>query len=81
MRAPSSMRYVPASSVSFPRGTSSDHATSQASHFTANGGTEDYVYGQNGAKSELACSNPSHTVAIYNADNHEYFTENHPAQS
>ena len=50
----------------------------QASHFTVNGGTQDYVYGQSGAKS-LAQSNPSE--AVFNADNHEYFAENNPAQS
>ncbi|KAM5544061.1 hypothetical protein V8D89_002247 [Ganoderma adspersum] len=50
----------------------------EASHFTVNGGTQDYVYGQSGAKS-LAQSNPSE--AVFNADNHEYFAENNPAQS
>ncbi|KAJ8462294.1 hypothetical protein ONZ51_g10989 [Trametes cubensis] len=50
----------------------------ESSHFTRNGGTQDYVYGQSAAKS-LAKSNPSE--AIMNADNHEYFAENNPAQS
>jgi peptidyl-Lys metalloendopeptidase len=50
----------------------------ESSHFTANGGTQDYVYGQTGAKN-LAKSNPSQ--AIMNADSHEYFAENTPAQS
>ncbi|KAI0681659.1 lysine-specific metallo-endopeptidase, partial [Cerioporus squamosus] len=50
----------------------------ESSHFTKNGGTQDYVYGQSSAKS-LAKSNPSE--AIFNADNHEYFAENNPAQS
>ncbi|KAG6873177.1 hypothetical protein C0995_001787 [Termitomyces sp. Mi166 len=50
----------------------------ESSHFTVNGGTEDYVYGQSGAKS-LAISNSAE--AIFNADNHEYFAENNPAQS
>ncbi|KAG8748284.1 hypothetical protein FRC10_007674 [Ceratobasidium sp. 414] len=50
----------------------------EQSHFTVNGGTQDYVYGQSAAKS-LASSNPSE--AIMNADNHEYFAENNPAQS
>ncbi|KAH9944017.1 peptidyl-Lys metalloendopeptidase [Epithele typhae] len=50
----------------------------EASHFTANGGTDDYVYGQSSAKS-LASSNPDH--AVFNADNHEYFAENNPSQS
>ncbi|CAE6506031.1 unnamed protein product [Rhizoctonia solani] len=48
------------------------------SHFTVNGGTQDYVYGQSGAKS-LAKSNPAQ--AILNADNHEYFAENNPSLS
>ncbi|KAG8765735.1 hypothetical protein FRC12_007345 [Ceratobasidium sp. 428] len=39
------------------------------SHFTVNGGTDDHVYGQSGAKS-LAKSNPDQ--AIDNADSHEY---------
>ena len=50
----------------------------ESSHFTDNGGTEDYVYGQSSAKS-LASSDPDE--AVYNADNHEYFAENNPAQS
>ncbi|KAF9449833.1 peptidyl-Lys metalloendopeptidase [Macrolepiota fuliginosa MF-IS2] len=50
----------------------------ETSHFTANGGTEDYVYGQSSAKS-LAISNPDE--AVFNADNHEYFAENNPSQS
>ena len=47
----------------------------EMSHFTAVAGTDDYVYGQAGAKS-LAISDPS--KAIMNADNHEYFAENNP---
>jgi len=50
----------------------------ECSHFTINGGTQDYVYGQDDAKA-LAISNPAE--AIFNADNHEYFAENNPAQS
>ncbi|KAF8609943.1 deuterolysin M35 metalloprotease [Ceratobasidium sp. AG-I] len=50
----------------------------EQSHFTVNGGTQDIVYGQSGAKS-LAISNPAQ--AITNADSHEYFAENTPAQS
>lgn len=50
----------------------------ESSHFTTNGGTDDYVYGQSAAKS-LASSNPDQ--AVFNADNHEYFAENTPAQS
>ncbi|KAF9446109.1 deuterolysin M35 metalloprotease [Macrolepiota fuliginosa MF-IS2] len=48
----------------------------ESSHFTKNGGSQDYVYGQTAAKS-LAVSNPSH--AVMNADSHEYFTENTPS--
>ncbi|TFK41948.1 deuterolysin M35 metalloprotease [Crucibulum laeve] len=48
----------------------------ESSHFTANGGTDDYAYGQTAAKS-LATSNPAR--AILNADSHEYFTENNPS--
>ncbi|KAF8592858.1 peptidyl-Lys metalloendopeptidase, partial [Ceratobasidium sp. AG-I] len=50
----------------------------EQSHFTVNGGTQDYVYGQSGAKS-LAISNSNN--AVMNADSHEYFAENTPAQS
>jgi peptidyl-Lys metalloendopeptidase len=50
----------------------------ESSHFTVNGGTQDSVYGQADAQS-LAISNPDQ--AIMNADNHEYFAENNPAQS
>jgi len=48
----------------------------EMSHFTVVAGTDDYVYGQAGAKS-LAISNPDN--AVRNADNHEYFAENTPA--
>lgn len=50
----------------------------EQSHFTNNAGTEDYAYGQTAAKA-LAKSNSAE--AIENADNHEYFAENTPAQS
>ena len=50
----------------------------EMSHFTNVAGTDDVVYGQTGAKS-LAISNPD--AAITNADSHEYFAENYPAQS
>ncbi|CAE6412552.1 unnamed protein product, partial [Rhizoctonia solani] len=50
----------------------------EQSHFTVNGGTQDIVYGQSGARS-LASSSPDR--AIQNADSHEYFAENNPAQS
>jgi peptidyl-Lys metalloendopeptidase len=47
----------------------------EMSHFNVVASTDDYVYGQTGAKS-LAISNPAQ--AIDNADNHEYFAENTP---
>lgn len=50
----------------------------EMSHFNAVAGTDDHVYGQSGAKS-LAISNPDN--ALDNADNHEYFSENTPAQN
>ncbi|KAI0697604.1 peptidyl-Lys metalloendopeptidase [Cytidiella melzeri] len=50
----------------------------ESSHFTANAGTEDYVYGQTAAKS-LAKSDSAE--AIENADNHEYYAENNPSQA
>ena len=49
----------------------------ETSHFTVVAGTQDYAYGQAAAKS-LALSNPAQ--AIMNADSHEYFAENTPAQ-
>lgn len=50
----------------------------EMSHFNVVAGTDDWVYGQAGAKS-LAISNP--TNAVDNADNHEYFAENTPNQN
>lgn len=47
----------------------------EASHFTANGGTDDIAYGQ-GPASELAATNS--TASTHNADSHEYFVENTP---
>lgn len=44
----------------------------ESSHFTVNGGTQDYAYGTSAAQS-LAISNPDR--AVMNADNHEYFAE------
>lgn len=49
----------------------------EMSHFTVVADTDDVVYGQTGAKN-LAISNPND--AIRNADSHEYFAENTPAQ-
>ncbi|KIY73629.1 peptidyl-Lys metalloendopeptidase [Cylindrobasidium torrendii FP15055 ss-10] len=49
----------------------------ESSHFNSIGGTDDHVYGQDGA-GDLASSDPD--TAIDNADNHEYFAENTPAQ-
>lgn len=50
----------------------------EMSHFNVVAGTDDWVYGQAGAKN-LASSNP--TNAVDNADNHEYFAENTPNQN
>jgi peptidyl-Lys metalloendopeptidase len=49
----------------------------EMSHFTVVAGTDDWAYGQTNAKA-LAISDP--TKAIDNADSHEYFAENTPAQ-
>ncbi|MGC0154726.1 M35 family metallo-endopeptidase [Chromobacterium vaccinii] len=61
------------------KGTDSKGGTlvHELSHFTVVAGTQDHVYGQAGAKN-LAKSSPSQ--ALDNADNHEYFAENTPAQ-
>ena len=58
-------------------GTDSQSGTliHEMSHFNVVAGTDDFVYGQTGAKS-LAVTNPDN--AINNADNHEYFAENNP---
>jgi peptidyl-Lys metalloendopeptidase len=48
----------------------------EMSHFDIVAGTDDIVYGQDGAR-DLADSNPAD--AIRNADSHEYFAENTPA--
>jgi len=50
----------------------------EMSHFDVVAGTDDVVYGQTGAKN-LAISDPD--KAITNADSHEYFSENTPAQN
>ncbi|KAF5379183.1 hypothetical protein D9615_005984 [Tricholomella constricta] len=50
----------------------------EASHFTKNGGTRDYAYGQPNCR-KLANDQPD--IAVKNADSHEYFAENNPAQS
>jgi peptidyl-Lys metalloendopeptidase len=49
----------------------------EMSHFNVVAATDDWAYGQSAAKS-LAISNP--TKALDNADSHEYFAENTPAQ-
>ncbi len=49
----------------------------EMSHFNVVAGTDDWAYGQTAAKA-LAISNP--TNALDNADSHEYFAENTPAQ-
>jgi peptidyl-Lys metalloendopeptidase len=48
----------------------------EMSHFTIVADTDDWVYGQTGARN-LAISDPN--KAVTNADNHEYFAENNPA--
>lgn len=50
----------------------------EMSHFNVVAGTDDHAYGQSAAKS-LALSSPSQ--ALDNADSHEYFAENTPAQN
>ncbi len=50
----------------------------EISHFTVVADTDDHAYGQGLAQS-LAISNP--TLALDNADSHEYFAENTPAQN
>ena len=49
----------------------------EMTHFDVVAGTNDWAYGQAAAKN-LAISNP--TNALDNADSHEYFAENTPAQ-
>jgi peptidyl-Lys metalloendopeptidase len=49
----------------------------ELSHFTVVAGTDDWVYGQSGARS-LATGDPA--KAIDNADSYEYFAENTPLQ-
>ena len=50
----------------------------EMSHFNVVAATDDHVYGQTGARN-LAASDPD--AALDNADNHEYFAENNPAQN
>jgi peptidyl-Lys metalloendopeptidase len=50
----------------------------EMSHFNVVAATDDWAYGQSAAKS-LAISSPS--KAVDNADSHEYFAENTPAQN
>jgi peptidyl-Lys metalloendopeptidase len=50
----------------------------ELSHFDVVAATDDHVYGQQGA-AELARSDPAR--AVNNADSHEYFGENTPAQN
>ncbi|KAH7332734.1 hypothetical protein B0J17DRAFT_721888 [Rhizoctonia solani] len=49
----------------------------ELSHFTVNGGTTDTQYGQEGC---LALAKADPAAAIMNADSHQYFAENNPAQ-
>jgi len=62
------------------KGTDSKGGTlvHEMSHFNVTASTDDVVYGQSGAKS-LALSDPD--GALNNADSHEYFAENNPAQN
>lgn len=62
------------------KGTDSKAGTliHEMSHFTIVADTDDWAYGQTAAKN-LANTNP--TNALDNADNHEYFSENTPAQN
>jgi peptidyl-Lys metalloendopeptidase len=59
-------------------GTDSQAGTliQEMSHFYVVASTDDYVYGQAGAR-DLAITAPEN--AIMNADNHEYFAENTPS--
>lgn len=50
----------------------------EMSHFTVVADTDDHAYGQ-GPAQNLAINNP--TQALDNADSHEYFAENTPAQN
>jgi peptidyl-Lys metalloendopeptidase len=50
----------------------------EVSHFNIVSGTDDHAYGQSAA-GNLANTNP--TLAVDNADNHEYFAENTPFQN
>ena len=50
----------------------------EMSHFTVVADTDDHAYGQ-GLAQNLAINNP--TQALDNADSHEYFAENTPAQN
>jgi peptidyl-Lys metalloendopeptidase len=50
----------------------------EMSHFNVVAGTDDHAYGQSAA-GNLANTNP--TLAVDNADNHEYFAENTPFQN
>jgi peptidyl-Lys metalloendopeptidase len=62
-----------------PTGTDSKGGTlvHEMSHFTVVAGTDDLAYGQSAAR-QLAASDPAR--AVRNADSHEYFGENTPAQ-
>ena len=49
----------------------------EMSHFSVVAGTDDWAYGQSAARN-LAIRSPKR--AVDNADSHEYFAENTPAQ-
>jgi peptidyl-Lys metalloendopeptidase len=75
---PKNMWLCPAFWTAPMTGTDSKAGTlvHEQSHYTVNGGTQDYVYGQPACKA-LADDNPA--KAIMNADSHEYYAENTPA--
>jgi len=60
-------------------GTDSEAGTivHEASHFLSNGGTLDKAHGRDGCR-DLAKRDP--TLAIMNADSHEYIAENNPVE-
>ncbi len=63
-----------------PTGTDSKAGTlvHETSHFNVVASTDDWAYGQSACK-KLAAKKPA--KAIDNADSHEYFAENTPAQN
>ncbi|CAE7144933.1 unnamed protein product [Rhizoctonia solani] len=74
---PGEIRLCPAFWEAPAMGTDSKAGTliHEQSHFTVNGGTRDYTYGQDQCR-DLAKRYPD--KAVNNADNHEFFAENPP---